>query len=222
MEKPGNNLTEMIDLVVELIYNANGTTTIKDSPDDPNPETHTYDERGTLKVQTSESGGEQKKDYDANFRPELVSDALNNQTTLDWSDNGQTLRTSRMRGVVRHLLPIILFNQPISIKHSSDPLEHGTLYFYNNTNFPTLPTRIEYPLSFDNGTSWIGTDYEYYLPASGAAAGKVKFITETSRPPTYYTYTSTGQVESVTIAYMEENLKTTYTYDAFRAFDQSG
>ena len=51
-------------LIVELTYNADGTTTVKDRVNDPNPETHVYDERGTLVTDQNGAGGEQGKHYD--------------------------------------------------------------------------------------------------------------------------------------------------------------
>ncbi len=84
----------------------------------------------------------------------------------------------------------------------------------SDSNFPTLPTRVEYPLSFDNGTTYIGTNYKYYPPSSGACGGKGGTGNRCLGKQTYYTYTSSGQTETVTTAYgTSDALTTTYGYD---------
>ena len=194
-------------LIGELIYNSDGTTTITDALE--NVETHTYDGRHTLTGDEDGAGGTSNKTYDQNFHPQTVTDANENLTQLDWSADGANLRQIIDAAGNQTDITYNALNSPTSI---IDPNEYETKYFYNNSNFPTLPTRIEYPLSFDNGATWIGTDYEYY--SSGAAAGKVKFITDALGNQTFYTYTSSGQVETVTTAYGTSNtLTTTYAYD---------
>lgn len=196
-------------LMVEIAYNTDGTTTIDNALG--NTATHAYNERGELVSETDPAGGETSKITDANFRPFGTTDALGNKTTLEWSLNGINLtKLKDARGGVTKI-SYDTYNNPTSIV---DPLKYETKYFYEDSNFPNLPTRIEYPLSFNNGATYIGTDYEYYPPTSGAFAGKVKFVTDALGSQTYYTYTSTGLTETVTTSYGTANqLTTTYDYD---------
>lgn len=76
-------------LIVELIYNVDGTTTIKDALN--NTETHTYSDRSVLVTQTNGAGGNLGKQYDFNFRPNVITDPLGNPTNLAWSDGGTNL-----------------------------------------------------------------------------------------------------------------------------------
>ncbi|RPI91406.1 MAG: DNRLRE domain-containing protein, partial [Chloroflexi bacterium] len=195
--------------LVELTYNADGTTTVTDAAG--KTQIHTYDGRGTLRKQENGAGGEQGKQYDPNFRPDLITDALENPTILDWSDSGSNLEYVKDALNGETFISYNSNNQPTSI---IDPQEYETKYFYTDTSFPTLPTRIEYPLSFDGGATYIGTDYEYYPPSSGAAAGKIKFVTDALGRETYYTYDSSGQVDTITTAYQTPAAQTTdYDYD---------
>ena len=197
------------NLVAELTYNADGTTTVTDALG--HDETDTYDTRGALATETNALGGKVSKAYDPNFRPLTIKDANGAFTRLDWGIDGSNLEYIRDALNGETFISYNLSDQPIRV---IDPLDYETKYFYNNTNYPTLPTRIEYPLSFDGGATYVGTDYEYYPPSSEASAGKVKFITDALGHQTYYTYASSGQIESVTTAYGTAGaLATTYEYD---------
>ncbi len=190
--------------IAELTYNSNGTTTVTDALG--NDVTHTYDARNTLTGDANYFGQTQKA-YDSNFRPTSIQDALGNPpTTLEWSEDGANLKSITDGLNNETSISYNSSNNPTSIV---DPFWHETKYFYTDTNFPTLPTRIEYPLSFDNGETYIGTDYEYYPPSSGASAGKVKLVTDALRRETYYTYTSSGQLDTITTA----DQTTDYDYD---------
>lgn len=184
------------NLVVELTYNTDGTTTIIDALG--NTSTHTYDGRGTLVTQENAAGVEQGKQYDFNFRPETISDGNKNVTNLIWSSDGGNLTKIIDATLGETNITYGTLNNPTSI---IDPLNYETKYFYNDQNFPTLPTRIEYPLSFDGGLTYTGTNYEYYPPSSGMSAGMVKLSTDALGNQTFYTYTSFGQTETVTTAY---------------------
>ena len=197
------------DLVVELTYNTDGTTTVIDALS--NSKIQTYDQRGTLREAKDFYNAKQQRHYDANFRPDMVTDALLNQTYLTWSEDGANL--TKIKDALQNETDITYgaYNNPLSIIDASN---YETKYFYNDSNFPQLPTRIEYPLSFDGGVTYIGTDYEYYPPSSGAYAGKVKFVTDALGNKTYYTYTTIGQTASITAAYGTTNaITTTYVYD---------
>ncbi len=125
--------------------------------------THDYDARGTL-IGNANYFGQTQKNYDNNFRPNNIQDALGNPpTTLTWSSDGANLEYVKDALSGETFISYNSTNSPTSIL---DPRGHETKYFYNDSNFPTLPTRIEYPLSFDNGATYIGTDYEYYSPST--------------------------------------------------------
>jgi len=203
------------DLVVELIYNTDGTTTIKDALN--TPETHTYNDRGTLTGESNQYGGDTNKVYDHNFRPTSIidpdiADPDKRTTTLDWSEDGANLEyikdASGAETFIEHEDP----NSPNNPTETRDALDNKTTYTYGNANFPTLPTKIEY---FDNTPTLVRiTEYQYYPPASGASAGKVELVTEALVHKTHYTYTSMGQPDVVITAYQTEHQQTTdYDYD---------
>src|SRR6266545_5043658 len=64
--------------LVELTFNPDNTTTIKDALN--NTETHTYDGRGTLVTQANGVGTMLGKRYDSSFRPSLITEPLGNET----------------------------------------------------------------------------------------------------------------------------------------------
>lgn len=198
------------NLVVELIYNADGTTTVKDAL--VRTETHTYDSRKTLTGQSDAVGGTNKT-YDYNFRPSTITDAAGNTTSLSWSGDGANLTT--IKDALQHQTNITYDsrNNPTGIL---DPSNYLTRYFYEDPNFPALLTKIEYPLSFDGGATFINTRYEYYQTGNpqGQPAGKLKLETDALGNQTFYTYISSGQVAAITTAYGTLSSQTTsYTYD---------
>src|SRR5258706_3172025 len=138
------------NLIIELIYNANGSTTIKDALG--NTETHTYHARGTLVADNNWTGKDSGKLYDTNFRPNAISDRLNHWTSLTWSADGTNLTQIQDTLHNQTTLSYGVYNNPTSIL---DPSQHQTNYYYNDSNFPSLPTRVEYPLSFDGGATYI-------------------------------------------------------------------
>jgi RHS repeat-associated protein/CSLREA domain-containing protein len=199
------------NLVAELTYNPDGTTTILDGAG--NVTTHTYDQRGTLVAQTDGLGSQQQKVYDYNFRPGIITDSLGNRTQLAWSPNGINLRQIKDALLNQTDITYGSYNNPTSV---IDPKGYETKYFYQDANFPTLPTKVEYPLSFDGGATFVSTLYEYYQPnnAEGQPPGKIKFATDPLGKLTLYTYTPNGQVASVTMAYGTPSAMTmTNTYD---------
>ena len=198
------------NLIVELTYNLDGTTTIKDALN--NVETHTYSDRSVLVTETNGAGGNLGKQYDFNFRPSVITDALSNPpTNLIWSAYGTNLTQIKDALLNTTQIDYGNYNNPTRVV---DPRTYETKYFYLDPNFPTLPTRIEYPLSFDGGLTFIGTDYAYYPPASGTSAGKVELVTDALGNKTHYTYTSSGQPDVVITAYQSSSpLITDYDYD---------
>jgi RHS repeat-associated protein len=180
--------------VVEIEYNPDGTRTITDAL--LHDSTHAYDSRGTL---TSESNpyGTTAKTYLSNFRPFQTTDALGNITNLNWNGKGTNL--TRIMDAVGNQTDIDYgnVNNPTSI---IDPMGYETVYIYEDANYPTLPSRIESPLSFDNGLTHIGVDYDYYDPnnTAGQPAGKLELVTDERGNETRYTYMPSGQIDTVT------------------------
>lgn len=186
------------NLTAELIYNPDGTTTIVDALG--NSMTHTYDSRGTLVANENAAGGELGKEYDYNFRPKTITDGNENITTLTWSSDGNNLTKIIDAALGETDITYGLLNNPLSI---IDPMNYETKYFYEDTNFPTQPTKVEYPLSYDGGATYISTTYQYYAPnnVEGQPAGKLKLTTDALGNQTFYTYTASGQIETITSAY---------------------
>jgi YD repeat-containing protein len=155
------------NLLVRIEYNNDGSSTVYDALGQA--ATDDYDSRNTLIDQTDETGATTTRTYDANFRPDTITDANNNTTDLTWSADGVNLTNiedalHNQTGITYNAL-----NNPTSV---IDPLTYETKYFYLDANFPTLPTRVEYPLSFDGGSTFIGTDYEYYQRQFRRTAGR--------------------------------------------------
>jgi YD repeat-containing protein len=200
------------NLIVQLTYNANNSTTVTDALG--NSKVFAYDERHTLVSQTDAFGKPITKQYDFNFRPGIITDPSGNNTSMAWSTDGANLTqvTDAQQGQTN--ITYGAYNNPTSIV---DPLKYETKYYYADSNFPNLPTRVEYPLSFDGGVTFIGTNYQYYEPGNtdGQPAGKVKLETDALGNQTFYTYNPAGQVASVTRAYGTSSaLTTSYTYDS--------
>ncbi len=77
------------ELVVELTYNPDGTTTVTDGLG--HSSLHDYDARGTLTEMTNALAGGTQKTFDNNFHPASFTDELNHTTDLAWSGNGANL-----------------------------------------------------------------------------------------------------------------------------------
>ena len=199
------------NLLVNIVYNPDGSSTVYNAFGQS--ESHKYDSRNTLTNETSSMGAATSKTYDANFRPATIADPLKHTTSLTWSNDGANLTqiVDALQG--RTDITYNALNNPTSI---IDPLNYETKYFYADPNFPTLPTRVEYPLSFDGGVTFTGTDYVYYQPgnAEGQPEGKLKLTTDAGGSQTLYTYTAAGQAALVTTAYgTPASQTTTSAYD---------
>ncbi|HUI87278.1 MAG TPA: DUF6531 domain-containing protein [Anaerolineales bacterium] len=200
------------DLVTEVVYNADGTTTVTDMHGANR--IHTYGTLGTLTSDADSLGDTPVKTYDPNFRPATITDANENTTTLTWSLDGADLAHIADASGAQTDITYNSLHSPTII---TDPLGYQTQYFYEDPNFPTLPTKVEYPLSFDGGVTYISTQYEYYQPnnSEGEPAGKLELLTDTGGSQTLYTYDSHGQTASVTTQYgTSDSQQTTYAYDA--------
>jgi RHS repeat-associated protein len=77
------------ELVVEIIYNPDGTSTVVDALG--NSATHIYDPRKTLTDEVDPFGETTSKVFDLNFRPEAITDEEGDTTQLTWSFDGANL-----------------------------------------------------------------------------------------------------------------------------------
>ena len=77
------------ELIVELTYNEDGTTTITDGLG--NQTTHAYNERHIL-VGDINTFGSTETSYTSSFYPGAVTDALSNTTHLGWSNVGNLMQ----------------------------------------------------------------------------------------------------------------------------------
>ncbi len=123
------------NLVVELIYNADGTTSVRDALN--NTQLHAYDDRKTLTSRTNPVGGIVNETYDANFRPDSMTDAAGNTTTLDWSQAGADLLQIKdaLNGQVN-----LTYNTKHSLTSITDPRGYLTSYSYDFYNRPETIT----------------------------------------------------------------------------------
>ena len=177
------------ELLVELTYNADGTTTVTDA--DGNTETHTYDERNTIVGETNPLGATTGKTYDDNFRPETITDEGGNTTHLIWSADGANLTNIEDAAGNETSITYDALNNPTSV---SDPLGHQTTYIYDGSLLSSSTDAL-------NNT----TSYTY------TADGKLETVTDALGHTTSYTYDGFGQMLTVTDAL--GNLTNSNTYD---------
>jgi len=77
------------NLVLELTYNADGTSTVEDALG--NVSTHTYDSRHTITDIENPNGDSEEKEYDLFFRPISITDEAGARTNFEWSADGDDL-----------------------------------------------------------------------------------------------------------------------------------
>ena len=176
------------NLVVELIYNADGSTTVKDALG--NTETHTYDGRGTLVSDENAAGAEQKH-YDFNFRPTAITNDAGHTLEMTWSANGANMLSK------------------------TDPAGDQTTYIYDSLNNLTSVTDARnftttYTYNgklLTSSEDALGGDTTYTYTAQGYLAS----VTDSLGRVTTYTYDSFGQRTSMTDP---SNNIWNYTYDS--------
>lgn len=176
------------NLVVELTYNADGTTTVRDALN--NTGTHTYDYRKTLTDQTNPASGTTSITYDANFRPESITDANGKTTELVWNGNGANLLQLRdpLNGQVS-----LAYDANNNVTSIVDQNNYLTTYTYSGTNMTSM-------------TDALNKTWNYTYTAQGYLASQTDPLGHT----TSYTYNSQGQRLTMT----DPLGKTwTYTYD---------
>ncbi|MCG2787138.1 MAG: DUF6531 domain-containing protein, partial [Anaerolineae bacterium] len=189
------------NLVVELTYNPDGTTVVKDA--NSNEETYTFNSRNILASEQSPATNIATKTYDHNFRPDSITDPGSNTTYLNWSLDG-----SDLTGIV-------------------DALGQQTNITYENH----LPKTIIDSRGFQTSYSYEGTllksmSYGFTLPItyyySYTSAGLLETSTDPLGKVTRYEYDILGQRTKVIENYDPNhspneqglyNLTTIYGYD---------
>ncbi|MBK7317717.1 DUF6531 domain-containing protein [Candidatus Villigracilis affinis] len=177
------------NLVVEMIYHADGTTTVKDGLG--YEQTHTYDGRGTLVGETNGVGAETTTVYGDNFQPTSVSNAAGHTLEMTWSTDG------------------------VNLLNKTDPAGNTTSNTYDALNNLTSTTN---PLGNTTSYTYAGklltsttdslggvTSYTY------TSAGYLSSVTDSQDRITTYTYTASGQRASMTDS---SGNTWQYTYDA--------
>ncbi len=176
------------ELLVEITYNPDGTSTITDGLG--NVSTDIYDYRKTFTDAADALGGTTSKEYDANFRPTTLTDEAGATTELTWSDEGANLtQVVDADGNLTDLTYDALNN----LTDVVDPRGFLTTYDYSGTLLTSTTDAL-------NNT----TTYTY------TPEGYLESVTDARGHTTSYTYDSFGQRTSMTDALGNT---WTYTYD---------
>jgi len=174
------------NLVVEITYNADGTSTIVDALS--NSKTHDYNYRNTLTDEIDAAGETSSRRYDLNFRPTTITDEDGDATQLAWSADGANLtQVIDAEGGQTDLIYDGLNN----LTDVTDPRGFLTSYAYDGTLLTSSTDAL------DNTTSYT------YTPEGFLAS-----VTDPRGNTTSYTYDEFGQRTSMTDA-----LLNTWTYD---------
>jgi len=177
------------NLVVELIYNADGTTTVKDALG--NEQTHAYDARGTLIGKTDGVGAETITVYDENFQPIKVTNAAGHVLSMTWSADGVNLlsKTDPAGNVTSNT-----YDALNNLTSTTDPQGNTTQYAYSGKLLTTSTDAL-------GGETTYAYTPEGYLASTTDSAGRT----------TRYTYTAFGLRASMIDA---DGNTWTYAYDA--------
>jgi RHS repeat-associated protein len=159
------------NLVIQLTYHADGTTTITDA--NGNTKTDTYSSRKVRGASTDQIGGTITQVYDSNFRPAIITDPAGETTTLAWSTDGADLTqiTDATGGQVD-----LTYDANHNLTSVTDQRGFLTTYTYNGTNVARSTDAL-------NKT----TTYTY------TPAGYVASQTDPLNHTTSYTYNAQGQ-----------------------------
>jgi YD repeat-containing protein len=176
------------ELLVEIIYNPDGSSTITDGLG--NVSTDVYDYRKTFTDAADALGGTTSKEYDVNFRPTTLTDEAGATTELTWSDEGANLtQVVDADGNLTDLTYDALNN----LTDVVDPRGFLTTYDYSGTLLTNTTDAL------NNTTTYI------YAPE-----GYLESVTDARGNTTSYTYDAYGQRMSMTDALGNT---WTYTYD---------
>jgi len=194
-------------IIVDLTYNADGTTTVVDALG--NSQTHTYDGRNTIRIEQDDLGGTVEHTYDFNLRPSTVTDENSNETQLVWSEDGANLEQ-----VVDPLLnsTTLEYDSLNNLRQVTDARENVTVYTYNETD--PDPARRTLLLSADGPLPGVvdRTTYTYTTAADAPQPpGLLKTITDPLGHITSFTYDALGRRLTSTAP---GDRTTHYTYDS--------
>ena len=176
------------ELLVEITYNPDGTSTITDGLG--NVSTDVYDYRKTFTDAADALGGTTSKEYDANFRPTTLTDEAGATTELTWSDEGANL--TQVVDADGNLTDLT-YDELNNLTDVVDPRGYLTTYAYDGTLLTGSTDAL-------NNT----TTYTY------TPEGYLESVTDARSHTTSYTYDSYGQRTSMTDALGNT---WTYTYD---------
>jgi len=176
------------ELVVDITYNPDGTTTIVDARG--NASTDEYDPRQTLTGGTDALGGTEARIYDVNFRPVSITDQGGRTTTLTWSADGANL--AQVVDAEGHQTDLT-YDSLNNLTELVDARGFLTTYTYNGSRLTS-------------STDALGNTTSYTYTPEGFLAS----VTDARGNTTSYTYDDSGQRTSMTNAL---GATWTYTYD---------
>jgi YD repeat-containing protein len=174
------------NLVVEIIYNVDGTSTIIDARS--NNKTHAYNYRNTLTDEIDAAGETSSRSYDLNFRPTKLTDEDGDATQLAWSADGANL--TQVIDAEDGQTDLI-YDGLNNLTDVTDPRGFLTTFTYDGTLLTSSTDAL------DNTTAYT------YTPE-----GFLALVTDPRGNTTSYTYDEFGQRSSMTDA-----LLNTWTYD---------
>jgi RHS repeat-associated protein len=174
------------NLVLEITYNPDGTSTIVDALS--NSKTHAYNYRNTLTDEIDAASETTSRRYDLNFRPTTITDEDGDATQLAWSADGANLTQviDAERGQTH-----LIYDSLNNLTDVTDPRGFLTTYTYDDTLLTSSTDAL-------NNT----TTYAY------TPEGFLASVTDARGNTTSYTYDEFGQRASMTDA-----LDNTWTYD---------
>jgi RHS repeat-associated protein len=182
-------------LLVNIVYNADGTSTLYNALS--KAEVHAYDSRNTMTGTTDPTGAGTSKTYDSNFRPETITDAGDDTTTLTWSADGANLNSVvDAEGHETTITYDPINNNPVSVVEAGRPVsafEYDGKLLTSSTDAMGQETTYTY-------------DPQGYLESVTLWDAQGGVVQTTS-----YTYNSYGQRVSMTDP---ENHTWTYSYDS--------
>ncbi len=166
------------ELAVRLEYEGFGSTKVYEATG--NQSMHVYDSNDAIERQEDPLGGLNRREYDDNFRPTMITDEDGDTTHLTWSEDG----TNLTQVIDAEGNPVNLsYDENNNLTSIVDPLDTETSYAYDGL---LLTSSTD-----DEGNT---TSYTY------TPEGYLQSITDAAGNTTSYTYDSYGQQVSMTDA----------------------